>query len=75
MMNGRGLVRFVFFLKIFYEATKKFSGSKFPTIHLFLPSVCKIHDKLVEKLHDVDSFTTNIARKMKAKIPPIRLCI
>ena len=53
------------FLKCFYEATLKFSGNKYPSIHLFLPEVIKIHSLLVEKLDSKDIFCRNMARKMK----------
>lgn len=35
-------------LRIFFEATKHFSGSNYPTSNVFFPDKCNIHLKLIE---------------------------
>ncbi|KAK4385849.1 putative AC transposase [Sesamum angolense] len=35
-------------LQIFYEATRHFSGRKYPTSNVFFPDVCEIHLKIIE---------------------------
>ncbi|KAL0361035.1 UNVERIFIED_CONTAM: Zinc finger BED domain-containing protein RICESLEEPER 2 [Sesamum radiatum] len=35
-------------LQIFYEATRHFSGRKYPTSNVFFPDVCEVHLKMIE---------------------------
>lgn len=55
------------FLKKFYDATVNFSGTKYPTVHLFLSEVVKINMKLEEKLNSEIDWCRDMARSMKAK--------
>lgn len=43
-------------LEKFSKATKKFSRSKFPTVHLFLLEVCSIQNDLLEILCEFHLF-------------------
>ena len=39
-------------LKIFYDATLKLSGSKYPTLNLFFPEFCEAESKAVARQRD-----------------------
>jgi len=55
------------FLKVFYEVTCAFSGSKYPTSNLYFPNVARIRLMLKEELEDSDAFMRNMTSKMFTK--------
>jgi hypothetical protein len=54
-------------LEIFYEATKLFSGSHYPTANLFFLEFCEINLKIIDWLKSNDSFVASMAKSMKEK--------
>ena len=55
------------FLKVFYEVTCAFSGSKYPTSNLYFPNVVRIRLVLKDELEGGDTFMRNMASKMFTK--------
>lgn len=55
------------FLKVFYEVTSLFSGSKYPTTNLYFPSVLKVRMLLKQESESQDSFIRKMATRMFAK--------
>ncbi|KAL6580604.1 hypothetical protein OROMI_008628 [Orobanche minor] len=55
------------FLKIFYDATNAFSGSKYPTANLYYPQVWIIKLTLDEESKSPDDFMSRIATQMLVK--------
>ncbi|KAL2902030.1 putative AC transposase [Bienertia sinuspersici] len=55
------------FLKVFYEVTLAFSGTKYPTANLYFPNVLKIRLLLKKELESSDRFMQRMATKMWEK--------
>lgn len=56
------------FLKVFYEVTCAFSGSKYPTSNLYFPNVVRVRLVLKEEMDKGDGFMKNMATRMFAKL-------
>ncbi|KAK1280524.1 hypothetical protein QJS04_geneDACA024144 [Acorus gramineus] len=54
-------------LKVFYEATKTFSGTNFPTSNLFFPDICDIQLRLNVWENSEHAFLRLLAAPMKQK--------
>ena len=54
-------------LKVFYEVTCAFSGSKYPTSNLYFPNVVRVKSVLKEEMESSDAFMKNMATKMFGK--------
>ncbi|KAI5343326.1 hypothetical protein L3X38_011202 [Prunus dulcis] len=55
------------FLKVFYDVTCFFSGTKYPTANLYFPQVFVVDDTLRKVKVDLDSFMKSMATEMMAK--------
>jgi len=55
------------FLKIFYEVTCAFSGSKYPTSDLYFPNVVRVKLVLKDEMEKGDGFMKSMATRMFAK--------
>lgn len=55
------------FLKVFYEVTLAFSGSKYPTANLYFPNVLKVRLLLKNEMESNDKFIKDMAFKMHLK--------
>ena len=55
------------FLKVFYEVTCAFSGSKYPTSNLYFPNVVRVRLALTEEMENRDGFMKSMATRMLAK--------
>ncbi|KAL5556060.1 hypothetical protein UlMin_038296 [Ulmus minor] len=55
------------FLKVFYEATLTFSGTKYPTSSLYFPVVIYCYQNLKEALDGEDDYMSSMATKMWVK--------
>ena len=55
------------FLGLFYKVTCLFSGTTYPTAHLYFPQVYLIQHTLKDALTDNDSFIRKMGRHMYAK--------
>lgn len=55
------------FLKIFYDATCIFSGTKYPTSNLYFRSVFMVHSRLIEAANESENFMTPMVIEMKKK--------
>lgn len=58
---------FVGFLKLFYNATKKFSGSLYVTSNTFFDEMFVIHENIANLIKSQNHLSKNIATKMEAK--------
>ncbi|XP_058212027.1 zinc finger BED domain-containing protein RICESLEEPER 2-like [Rhododendron vialii] len=58
---------FVTFLKLFYDATKKFSASLFVTSNVFFHELFEVETHIDESILSGDSFMSKIAIEMKRK--------
>lgn len=56
------------FLKIFYDATCIFSGTKYPTSNLYFRSVFMVHSRLIEAANESENFMTPMVIEMKKKV-------
>ncbi|KAF7152618.1 hypothetical protein RHSIM_Rhsim01G0147200 [Rhododendron simsii] len=56
------------FLKVFYDATCIFSGSKYPTSNLYFPKVCAIQFLLNKEMNSTDPFMRRMAGQMMVKL-------
>jgi Domain of unknown function (DUF4413) len=54
-------------LKIFYDATLKLSGTKYPTLNLFFPEFCEIYLKIKKMESSPHSFIVQMSLEMFAK--------
>ncbi|KAL0386037.1 UNVERIFIED_CONTAM: Zinc finger BED domain-containing protein RICESLEEPER 1 [Sesamum radiatum] len=54
-------------LKIFYEATRHFSGRKYPTSNVFFSDVCEIHLKMIEWENSDFDYVRRMVSRMKQK--------
>lgn len=52
------------FLKVFYEVTKVFSGTLYPTANMYFPNVLKVRLLLKEEMVSCDSFIKKMAARM-----------
>lgn len=55
------------FLKVFYDVTNIFSGTKYPTSNLYFHGVWKIQMHLKKEVESADWFINNIVRQMQGK--------
>lgn len=55
------------FLKVFYDVTCLFSGTKYPTANLYFPQVFVVEDTLRKAKVDSDSFMKSMATQMMEK--------
>ena len=55
------------FLKVFYEATLAFSGTKYPTANLYFPNVLRVRLLLKSEMESTDGFMKKMACKMYEK--------
>ena len=55
------------FLKVFYDVTNIFSGTKYPTSNLYFHGVWKIQMHLKKEVESADWFINNILRQMQGK--------
>ncbi|XP_057522505.1 zinc finger BED domain-containing protein RICESLEEPER 2-like [Amaranthus tricolor] len=55
------------FLKVFYEATLAFSGTKYPIANLYFPNVLRVRLLLKSEMESTDGFMKKIACKMYGK--------
>ncbi|KAK3189129.1 hypothetical protein Dsin_028690 [Dipteronia sinensis] len=58
---------FIKFLKVFFHATLKFSGSLFVTFNTFLRHLCMVHSQLQNWCDSKDIFLKHMAENMKKK--------
>ncbi|KAK3231390.1 hypothetical protein Dsin_003271 [Dipteronia sinensis] len=58
---------FIKFLKVFFDATLKFSGSLFVTSNTFLRHLCMVHSQLQNWCNSKDIFLKHMAENMKKK--------
>lgn len=54
-------------LKIFYDATMKFSGSKYPTLNLFFPEFCEVYISIKGMESSSHPFIVKMGIEMYAK--------
>ena len=54
-------------LEVFYDATKLFSGRKYPTANCYFVQICKLRNALIKWVNDDDVFIKTMAEKMFAK--------
>jgi len=55
------------FLRVFYEVTCAFSGSKYPTSNLYFPNVVRVRILLKEEMEKGDGFMKDMATRMYGK--------
>ncbi|CAL9020868.1 unnamed protein product [Prunus brigantina] len=55
------------FLKVFYDVTCLFSGTKYPTVNLYFPQVFAVEDTLRNAKVDSDSFMKSMATQIMEK--------
>jgi len=55
------------FLKVFYDATCVFSGTKYPTSNLYFRSVFMVHSRLIEAANESENFMSPMVTEMKQK--------
>ncbi|XP_074377053.1 zinc finger BED domain-containing protein RICESLEEPER 2-like [Apium graveolens] len=55
------------FLGVFYNVTKLFSGSKYPTANLYFPNVFLVQLTLIKAIEDRNYVARSLATKMKPK--------
>ncbi|CAK9176417.1 unnamed protein product [Ilex paraguariensis] len=55
------------FLKLFFEVSNVFAGSKQLTANIFFPEICDIHLQLIEWCQISDDYISSLALKMKSK--------
>ena len=55
------------FLRVFYEVTCAFSGTKYPTANLYFPNVLKVRILLEQEKESQDKFMSKMAGKMFVK--------
>ncbi|KAI3912150.1 hypothetical protein MKW92_037359 [Papaver armeniacum] len=55
------------FLKVFYELTKLFSGSKYPTSNLYFERICQVKVLLKKESRNDIEFIRNMVKEMQAK--------
>ena len=58
---------FVMFLKVFFDATVKLSGSLYVTSNIFFPELCQIQSHLIRMSKNDNAVVRNMAIEMKAK--------
>ena len=59
--------KFYTFLKVFYEVSCAFSGSKYPTSNLYLPNVVRVKLVLKDEMEKGDGFMKSMATRMSTK--------
>ena len=55
------------FLKVFYEVTCAFSGSKYPTSNLYFPNIVRVRILLKEEMEKGDGLMRSMATRMFTK--------
>lgn len=55
------------FLGIFYNVTRSFSGSKYPTANLYFPNVFLVQHTLMKSIENEDCVSNSLAKRMKPK--------
>ena len=55
------------FLKVFYDVTCAFSGSKYPTSNLYFPNIFKIRLLLKDEMGSADKFMKSMSERMYGK--------
>ena len=51
-------------LKIFYEATELFFGSKYPTSYVYFVQICRLRNEIVKWMASIDDLISSMAKKM-----------
>ncbi|XP_057972747.1 zinc finger BED domain-containing protein RICESLEEPER 2-like [Malania oleifera] len=62
------------FLKPFYDMTKLFSSSDYPTSNLYFSNICKIQLHLLETMENLDCIVNGVAAKLKEKVDKYWKC-
>ncbi|KAG5544860.1 hypothetical protein RHGRI_017351 [Rhododendron griersonianum] len=55
------------YLKLFFEVTNVFTGTKYPTANIYFPEICDVHLQLIEWCQNADAYVSSLALKMKTK--------
>ena len=58
---------FVMFLKVFFDATIKLSGSLYVTLNIFFPELCQIQSHLIRMSKNDNAVVCNMAIEIKTK--------
>ncbi|XP_074362487.1 zinc finger BED domain-containing protein RICESLEEPER 2-like [Apium graveolens] len=61
------VIRFVQFLKIFYDVTLKLSGSKYCTSNVFFVELVKVQESIIKLCSNEDILMRDMANRMKDK--------
>ncbi|KAJ3708862.1 hypothetical protein LUZ61_012567 [Rhynchospora tenuis] len=51
-------------LKIFYDVTNKFSGTKYPTLNIFFPEYCEVYLTIVKMSQSAYPFVVDMSKQM-----------
>ncbi|KAH7861725.1 hypothetical protein Vadar_029933 [Vaccinium darrowii] len=55
------------YLKLFFEVTNVFIGTKYSTANIYFHEICDIHLRLIEWCQNTDAYVSSMALKMKTK--------
>jgi hypothetical protein len=66
---------FVNFLKVFYDVTKKISGSLYSTTNLYSQQFCSVYRHVKDYAKNIDPLLSAMARRMKVKYNNIRVTL